>query len=120
MPTSYVKLTPAEWTQEIRSSLKIEHSGRHLRAICKAAYDELMLSNGSNLRDFSLHLSLLEGEPTAANGSPLERGIGQLFCLNSKASDVPPNDLFFHGWYFLTPDSYSAVWDQVLDGGYVD
>src|SRR5262249_39071260 len=24
-----------------------------------------------------------------------------------------------HGWFYLKPDSYAAVWDQVRDGGYV-
>jgi len=118
MPTSYVKLKPVEWTQEIRSSFKIEGSGRHLRAMCTA--DELILSNGSNLRDFSVHVSLLRGKPTAANGSPLERGIGQLFYLSSKADDVSSNDIFVHGWYFLTPENYSSIWDQVSDTGYAD
>jgi hypothetical protein len=111
MPTSYIRLKPLSWTQAIRSDLDLRYGpGRKLSATCKP--HEFLLNNGSNLSGHSLHLAFMEGEPTAANGTPLQRGIGQLF-YNTHSDEV-----FVHGWYFSPSDIYSAIWDQVLNGGY--
>ena len=111
MPTSYIRLTPLSWTQAIRSDLDPRYGpGRKLSTVCKPP--GFGASNGTNLRDHSIHLSFLEGDPTAANDTPLERGIGQLFFLTS--------EVFVHGWYYSPSDIYSDIWDQVLNGGYTD
>ena len=110
MPTTYVRLKPLSWTQAIRSDPDLRYGpGRNLSAVCKP--DALVLSDGTNLTDYSIHLAFLKGEPTAADGTtPLQRGIGQLFCSES----------YVHGWYFSPSDILSDIWDQVLYGGYTD
>jgi hypothetical protein len=113
MSISYVRLNPLFWTQAIRSDLDLRYGpGRKLSTTCKP--NEFLLSNGTNLTDHSLNLAFMEGEPTAADGTPLQKGIGQLF-YNTHSDGV-----FVHGWYFSPPDIYADIWDQVLNGGYVD
>ena len=111
MPTSYVRLKPLSWTQAIRSDLDPRYGpGRKLSAVCKP--DALVLSDGTNLTDYSIQLAFLEGEPTAADEiTPLERGIGLLAYTSSG---------FIHGWYFSPTNIHSDIWDQVLNGGYTD
>ena len=112
MTTSYIRLKPLSWTQAIRSDLDPRYGpGRKLSTVCKP--QGFRVSDGTNLADYTLHLSFIEGEPTAANGTPLERGIGQLFYLTD-------NGVFVHGWYFSPADALSDIWDQVLNCGYVD
>jgi hypothetical protein len=112
MPTSYIRLKPLYWSQAIRSDLDPRYGpGRKLSVVCKP--HEFLLSNGDNLTNHSLHLSFMEGEPTAADGKPLQTGIGQLFYLTH-------DEVFVHGWYFSAPDILSNIWDQVLLGGYTD
>jgi hypothetical protein len=113
MPKSYVRMKPIYWTQAIRSDLDLRYGpGRKLSADCKP--DGFLLSNGTNLTDHSLHLAFMVGEPTAADDTPLQRGIGQLF-YNAGSDGV-----FVHGWYFSPSDIYSDIWDQVLNGAYRD
>jgi hypothetical protein len=111
MPKSYLRLKPLFWTQAIRSDLDLRYGpGRNLSATCKP--DKFLLKNGTNLADHLLELSFMEGEPTAADGSPLQSGIGQLFY------NIHSDDVFVHGWYFSPSDIYSDIWAQVLNGGY--
>lgn len=113
MPTSYIRLTPLSWTQSIRSDINPRYGlGRKLSTVCKP--NDFLLSNRSNLTGHSLHLSFIEGEPTAADGTPLQRGIGQLFY------NLDADEVFVHGWHFSAADHLSDIWDQVLNGGYVD
>jgi hypothetical protein len=53
-----------------------------LSTVCKP--QGFGVSDGSNLAEHSIHLSFMEGEPTAANDAPLERGVGQLFFLTDE------------------------------------
>jgi len=109
---NYLRLKPIDWTQEIRSGFKKVDHGRHLRATCKPQNDhELMLSNKDDLSNHDIQLAFLDGAPTAANGEPLEKGIGGLFYTSNA---------FVHGWYFLSEEAYSCLWDQVTDGRYSD
>ncbi len=113
MSTSYISLKPLYWTQAIRSDLDQRYGpGRKLSVICKP--DEFLVSNGTNLTEHSINLAFMEGEPTAADGTPLQRGLGQLF-YNTHSDEV-----FVHGWYFSPRDIYSDIWDQVLTDGYTD
>jgi hypothetical protein len=110
MSLSCIRMKPVSWTQEIRSNLDLRYKpGRNLRAVCKP--DDFKLSDGTNLIDHSVELYFGEGEPTAANDKPLEKGIGKLFCTR---------EAFIHGWYFSPTNIHSDIWDQVLNGGYTD
>jgi hypothetical protein len=110
MATSYIRMKPSSWTQAIRSDLDPRYGpGRKLSANCQP--DEFLLSDGTHLTDHLINLAFMEGEPTAADDTPLERGVGQLFFTSSG---------YVHGWYFSPSRSYSAIWDQVLNGGYAD
>src|SRR5262249_28990442 len=66
---------------------------------------------------------ILVGEqPIDKHGNPLKQGIGCFYCSDSQAprDDLPGMlDPLLDGWFYLKPDSYAAVWDQVRDGGYV-
>ena len=111
MPKSYLRLKPLSWIQAIRSDLDLRYGpGRKLSVTCKP--DEFQLRNGTNLADHSLELAFMEGEPTAADGSPLQSGIGQLFY------NIHSDEVFVHGWYFSPSYNYSDIWAQVLNGGY--
>jgi hypothetical protein len=107
----YFGLKPIKWTQEIRSGYKEGVEGRFLNATCTPRNDQpLMLSNKDDLFNHTIHLSFLQGAPTAANGEPLEIGIGKLSY----------SEAFVHGWYFLSEETYSHLWDHVTDGRFSD
>lgn len=52
------------------------------------------MSNGDNLTRRVVHLSTLAGQPTEANGSPLQGGVGRVFYLTNSGEDAEP---FVHG-----------------------
>ena len=117
----YLRLEPISWRQEIRDYPTINVEGRYLVASCKAAADaDLRLSNNAKLTALGIELSILIGEPVDAKGKPLEHGIGE-FRFHG---ELPPRDdllgmdSFLSGLFYLKPDSYSALWDQVREGGY--
>jgi len=68
----------------------------------------------------TVELSILIGEPVDAKGKPLEHGIiGDVKFLEIPPSDYDPGiDPFLSGSVYLKPESYSALWDQVREGGY--
>jgi hypothetical protein len=116
----YLRLEPLSWRQEIRNYPTINVVGRYLAAKCKAAADSnLRLSKDINLADLTVELSILEGEPEDARSKRLERGIGDV-CFK----EMPPNDYdsgidpFISVCFYFKSESYTAVWDQVRNGGY--
>jgi len=118
----YLRLEPISWRQEIRDYPTINVEGRYLVASCKAAADaDLRLSNNAKLTDLTVELSILVGEqPLDAYDKPLERGIGEFRFHGEMPSrdDLPGMDPFLSGLFYLKPESYSALWDQVREGGY--
>jgi hypothetical protein len=117
----YLRLEPLSWRQEIRYYPTITVEGRYLVASCKTIADShLRLSNNAKLTDLSVELSILVGQPVDARGEALKDGIiGDFQFLESPPSDYDPRmDPFISACVYLKPDSYSALWDQVRDGGY--
>jgi len=110
----HILLTPLKWFQEISHYPAINVEGRNLKVSCTAAAPDVLLSNNAKWTDLAVELGILIGEqPLDGDGNPLKQGIGCFYF-----SDVQAHPLL-HGWFYLKPDSYAAVWDQVRDGGYV-
>jgi hypothetical protein len=115
MPTGYISFEPIEWTQEIRDFRKSDVDGRYLTAKCRPATKcNLLLDGKVDVRNFAtIPLGIIDGQLTAEEleESRLSKeSLGGFFYVDN-------NDL--HGWFFLKkPDSYTAVWDQIRDGGY--
>ena len=109
----YLQLEPVSWRQEIRDYPSINVEGRYLVARCKAAaHSDLRLSDDTKLNDLSIELGILAGKPVDARGEALKEGTIGDFRFHG---EFPP---FISAVVFLKPDSYSALWDQVRDGGY--
>jgi hypothetical protein len=110
-----ILLTPLKWFQEISHNPAINVEGRSLKVSCTpTAAPDLLLSNNAKLTDLAAELGILIGEqPIDGHGNPLKQGIGCFYFSDARAHPL------LHGWFFLKPDSYTAVWDQVRDGGYV-
>jgi hypothetical protein len=118
-----LRLTPQKWLQEIRDYPTTASEGCYLTASCKAADDtDLELSNKAELAVFTVELLIMAGDRPLDADAHDKRGIGELrFQEAMPAGDDPPGvDSFLHGFLYLKPDSYAALWDQVRDGGYVD
>ena len=119
----HILLTPLKWFQEIGHYPAINVDGRDLKVSCAlAAAPDLLLSNNAELTGLAADLGILVGEqPIDKHGNPLKQGIGCFYCSDSQAprDDLPGMlDPLLDGWFYLKPDSYAAVWDQVRDGGY--
>jgi hypothetical protein len=120
----HILLTPRKWFQEISHYPAINVEGRTLKVSCTlAAAPDLLLSNNAKLPGLAAELGILVGEqPIDEHGNPLKQGIGRFYFSDAQA---PRNNLpgmldpLLHGWLYLKPDSFAAVWDQVRDGGYV-
>jgi hypothetical protein len=111
----HILLTPLKWFQEISHYPAINVEGRNLKVSCTAAAPDLLLSNNAKWSVLAVELGILIGEqPLDGDGNPLKQGIGCFYFSDAQAHPL------LHGWFYLTPDSYAAVWDQVRDGGYVD
>ena len=120
----HILLTPLKWFQEISHYPAINVEGRNLKVTCTlAATPDLLLSNNAKLTGLAAELGILVGErPIDEHGNPLKQGIGCFYFSDAQAPrDNLPGmlDPSLHGWLYLKPDSYAAVWDQVRDGGYV-
>jgi hypothetical protein len=68
------------------------------------------MSGGETFATQLVHVAILLGTPTEANGAPLEGGVGRLFRGRDRV----------HGWYFLNSNTYTALWDQIGSGAYAD
>lgn len=112
--TFFASFEPIEWVQEIRNYQGINVEGRHLTVYCKASADcNLLLNDRVDLRDLkSIPLVISDGQPTEKELTGLsQKAVG-------KISYIEDQNLVY-GWFCLkNPDSYTAVWDQVRDGGY--
>jgi hypothetical protein len=120
----HILLTPLKWFQEISHYPAINVEGQNLKVSCTlAAAPDLLLSNKAKFTGLAAELGILVGErPIDEHGNPLKQGIGCFYFSDAQASrDNLPGmlDPSLHGWLYLKPDSYAAVWDQVRDGGYV-
>jgi hypothetical protein len=113
--TGHILLTPLKWFQEITHNPAINVEGRNLKLSCTpTAAPDVLLSNNAKLTDLPVELVILIGEqPIDEHGNPLKQGIGRFYFSDAGAHPL------LHGWFYLKPDSYAAVWDQVRDGGYV-
>ena len=117
---TFLKLKPLIWHQEIRhfpGNLGIgDDEGGYLTATCVPdAKCDLLLSNGAKLTDFKITLSFLRGEIGAdmrLKSRLLKDAIGGVW-FNEEYESV-------YGWFYLKSNNYTALWDQVRDGGYVD
>jgi hypothetical protein len=82
----------------------------------------LLLSNNAKFTGLAAELGILVGEqPIDEHGNPLKQGIGCFYFSDPQvARDNLPGmlDPVLNGWFYLKPDSYAAVWDQIRDGGY--
>ena len=112
--TGHILLTPLKWFQEIRHYPAINVEGRNLKVSCTAAAPDVLLSNDAKWTDLPVELGILIGEqPLDGDGNPIKQGVGCFYFSDAQAHPL------LHGWFYLKPDSYAAVWDQVRDGGYV-
>lgn len=117
----HILLRPLKWVQEISHYPANNVEGRNLKVSCTpAAAPDLLLSNNAKLTDLAAELGILIGErPIDGDGNPLKQGIGCFYFSDAQAprDDLPGMlDPLLHGWFYLKPDSYAAVWDQVRDG----
>jgi hypothetical protein len=115
---SFLNLTPLIWRQEIRHYSKLsigDDEGGFLTATCTPdASCELLLSNGAKLRDQEISLGIARGDLGAdkrQQGSLTNDAIGGLYFIEEQN--------FVHGWLYFKSNNYSALWDQVRNGGYV-
>jgi hypothetical protein len=117
-----ISFEPIEWTQEIRDYSSINVVGRYLKATCRAAHPRhVLLDNKIDLHDRVIELSILDGRPEEPEWLPAEppekwskrKILGWLHY---------PGDYGFGNGIFYLQNSewFTAVWDQVRDGGYSD
>jgi hypothetical protein len=121
MPSYDIDLKPiGGWSQQISRYPRINVEGPCLKVTCKTLDEsdgylgdaDLLLSDGYKLSDLKISLSIFRGEPDAKDREQLsEKAIGGIWWV--------PEQAFIHGYFYLKADDYSAVWDQVRDGGYV-
>jgi hypothetical protein len=116
MSVSYIFLSPFAWTQTIQSDAR-GGSSRHATAQCSMREGcNFRISTGDNLTQRVVHLSVMAGQPTEANGSPLEGGIGRVFYIPDGSDGEP----FVHGWMYLPPDEHAALLQQLTSGAFSD
>lgn len=113
MAKSYLYLKPVEWTQTIMRYPSITVEGSKLGVTCTTdAKSDLLLSDGYKLSDLKIELAIFQGELSAKDRERLsEQAIGGIWWIAEQT--------FVHGWFYLKADDYTAIWDQVRNGGYV-
>jgi hypothetical protein len=120
----HILLTPADWFQEISHYPALDGDFQNLRVNCMlTAAPDLLFSNNAKLTDLTVDLTILMGEqPIDEDGRLPREAIGRLFFTDPQAprDNLPETlDAPLQGWFYLKPHSYTAVWDQIRDGGYV-
>jgi hypothetical protein len=122
--TIFIDLEPREWRQSIRAERGRRYNGRALQMSARAAEDPGIELVGvkDKLDNLVVHLTLLEGEPTTADGKPLDEGIGLLVFNEERPGghDQDASDAMVVGWFFLDADIYKEVWSQVAADRYTD
>ncbi len=112
---AHIDLRPRNWRQSISQSNDSGVDQRQLRATCTPEPRcELRLEHGAMLRDYEFPLSILSGElpadDRAAKQQLQKEALGGLWFIEEHD--------FVHGWLYLAPNNFGAVWDQVRSGGY--
>ena len=118
MPTTYIWFEPIEWIQEIRDDPSINVRGRYLRANCRVAANCHVFIDGKiDLREFtSIPISILDGAPPEEEMPEAPKNKKTLGELSYMRDQNYPN-----GWFYLeNSEWFTAVWDQVREGGYSD
>jgi len=110
----HIDLTPVVWTHTL------SHNGATvLRAQAKCAPSgkcDLRLRNGAKIADYELALTILNGEMTASDRQKyalVEEANGGLWFVEDEHVDE-----LIHGWFFMNPNAYAELWEQVRGGGY--
>jgi hypothetical protein len=110
----HIDLTPVVWTHTL------SHAGATvLRAQAKCAPGgkcDLRLRNGAKIADYELALTILNGEITVSDRQKytlIEEAIGGLWFVDDEHVDE-----LIHGWFFMNPNAYAELWEQVRGGGY--
>ena len=117
MSHAHIFFSPISWTHTIQTD-KDGRSSRHVTAQCgQQELADFRLSNGDNLTRRIVHLSVMAGQPTEADGKPLQGGVGRLFYLANSGDDGEP---FVHGWLFLDDEAHAALVQQVTIGTFSD
>lgn len=117
---SYVNLKPLMWSQEIRHypSTKVGEGEEVTIIQVTCAPDakcDLLLSDGAKIRDHEISITIIPGEIKADERQKtnlLNQAIGGLWFLEEED--------FVHGRFYFKSNNFTALWDQVRDGGYVD
>jgi hypothetical protein len=111
-----VYLKPLAWTQHIKSYPNLKVESLSLEATCKPHTNcDLLMSNGVKLLDFEFPLAIIEGEPRAddlADARLPAEALGGVWFIEDQN--------FLHGWFYLKSNGFTAVWDLVREGGYLD
>ena len=118
MPTTYICFEPIEWIQEIRDDPSINVRGRYLRANCRVAANCHVFIDGEiDLREFtSIPISILDGTPPEEEMPEAPKNKKTLGALSYMRDQNYPR-----GWFYLeNSEWFTAVWDQVREGGYSD
>ena len=106
-----IHLKPVSWGQTVRRYPDIKVEGRKLDVNCKPITDRhFQISDGTNVPDLSISLSVFDAGSISDEETQLERGFGLLAYR------------FTHldGWFLLKPSDFTEVWEQVRDGRYID
>jgi hypothetical protein len=122
--TIFIDLEPYEWRQTIRAEHNGRYGGRALKMTARVTKDHAieLVGTEEKLDNLIVQLSILEGEPTTADGKPLDEGIG-LFVFNDARPggyDYDASDAMVAGWFFLEANLYNDVWSQVSVGRHSD
>jgi uncharacterized protein (TIGR02391 family) len=117
MSSAHIYLSPVSWTHTIQTG-KDGRCTQHATAQCGQQEDtDFRVSNGDSLARRVVHLSIMAGQPTEANGSLLEGGVGRLFYLTNSGETAEP---FVHGWLFLDHEAHASLLQQLTSGAFSD
>lgn len=75
---------------------------------------ELLLCNGAKFRDFQIPLHIFHGELQAnqdLKSDLVAEAMGGIWFIEEQN--------FVHGWLYFKSNNFTALWDQVRDGGYI-
>jgi hypothetical protein len=121
-PTVFLNLEPYEWRHSLRAEHGKRYNGRSLQMVARVSgdHDIQLVGTDEKLDALSVHLGILEGEPTTGDGKPFNDGIG-LFVFNERRPagvDYGSTDAMVVGWFFLDSDLYNEVWTQTAADSY--
>ena len=121
MDDTHVWLRPTQWFQSISENSSIKVQGRRLTVNCKPESDhDLEIGDRKRIHDFSVHLTILEGEPSTADSERLKRGIGKFAFHGEQSSDQGTIEASISGWFFAKSEHYEEIWKQVCQANYAE